>query len=195
MEASPTTQSTEHSRRRPWPWRAALLVFALFGVGILAAACGGVSSPGVASLGSTTTTTAPAASQGGSNSANYAQAVAYAQCMRAHGDPSFPDPNSQGDFISTNKDPIVFSSPQYVSGNKACQHLQGGQAIPAQVQRTLSQGLKYAQCMRTHGEPTFPDPVYTSGAVRQSANGIDTNSPQFQAANKACQHYETSGGS
>ena len=32
-------------------------------------------------------------------SAAYQKAVAFAQCMRSHGEPGWPDPNSQGNFL------------------------------------------------------------------------------------------------
>ncbi len=46
--------------------------------------------------------------------------------------------------------------------------------------------------MRTHGVPNFPDPTFSGGGVKMTlkaggANGIDPNSPQFKAAQKACQ--------
>ncbi len=47
--------------------------------------------------------------------------------------------------------------------------------------------VKFAQCMRTHGEPEFPEP--TEGGIRiQNHNGHGPNpeSSQFQAAEKAC---------
>jgi hypothetical protein len=41
--------------------------------------------------------------------------------------------------------------------------------------------------MRAHGYPDYPDPIVRNGGVDQSlpAN-IDTNSAQFQAAEKTC---------
>jgi hypothetical protein len=175
------------------------VVAALIGLGLLAAACGGGSpSPGVASVGSTTTTS-QAGSESGSNankSQDYAAAVAYAQCMRSHGVPTFPDPNSSGDFITkgglTNGQNIDQSSSQVAKANSACQHLlpNGGQPTAAQQQQFLSQALKFSQCMRAHGLPNFPDPkTGPSGGISLSlgGNGIDSHSPQFQAAQKACQ--------
>jgi hypothetical protein len=48
--------------------------------------------------------------------------------------------------------------------------------------------LKAAQCMRSHGVPNFPDPTESNGgqAIGFHVSGIDPNSPQFQAAQKAC---------
>jgi hypothetical protein len=52
------------------------------------------------------------------------------------------------------------------------------------------QALKFSACMRGHGEPNFPDPDFRNGGVGihiGSGTGIDPRSPQFQAAQKACQ--------
>jgi hypothetical protein len=47
---------------------------------------------------------------------------------------------------------------------------------------------EYAQCMRKHGVPSFPDPV--DGHIQlQPGSSIDPSSPQFQAASKACQAW------
>jgi hypothetical protein len=41
--------------------------------------------------------------------------------------------------------------------------------------------------MRSHGVPNFPDPQFSGGGVRIGGTGLDPNSPQFTAAQKACQ--------
>ena len=46
-----------------------------------------------------------------------------------------------------------------------------------------------SRCMRSHGVPNFPDPKFPSGGgvgIQLNGNGIDPNSPAFQAAQKAC---------
>jgi hypothetical protein len=52
--------------------------------------------------------------------------------------------------------------------------------------------LAFAQCMRAHGLPDFPDPTFDSngGGISINAGGasdLDPNSPTFQAAQKACE--------
>ncbi len=83
--------------------RAAPVGLALVALAALFAACGGASGPGVASLGSSTTTTTspPAGASGGNKEVNYLDAVKYAQCMRTHGVPNMPDPNSKREFLHT----------------------------------------------------------------------------------------------
>ncbi len=185
------------------------MTIALVGPIVLAAACSSRSAaPGVASLGSTTTTAA-SASAGSSNSANYTDAVAYTQCMRTHGVPNMPDPNSEGNFLFKGGGPnggtlngvsrIDPRSARYVSANKACQHLlpNGGQLTPAELQQALAQALKYSQCMRTHGLPGFPDPKVSGGELSLSLGGTGVpgpNSPQMQAAMKACRSLQPGGG-
>jgi hypothetical protein len=46
--------------------------------------------------------------------------------------------------------------------------------------------------MRAHGITTFADPQSSGGRISLLLNpsmGIDPNSPQFQAARKACQKF------
>ena len=116
--------------------------------------------------------------------------------MRSHGVPNFPDPTSDGqinvNFASGGKDGAPGSSgidrmsPQYISADQTCRHLlPGGVPTPAQDQQALAKGLKFAQCMRSHGVPNFPDPS-TAGVVHLGA-GVDMSSPQFQDAQKVCQ--------
>jgi hypothetical protein len=116
----------------------------------------------------------------------YQQALAYAHCMRAHGDPGFPDPNSQGLFPHP-------AGSQYASATRACGHLLPAQRLtPAEKRQHVAQALKFAACMRTHGYPDFPDPIVSSGgtAVGFGFSGIDTSSPQFHRAWQACRSYE-----
>ena len=168
--------------------RGGIPVAGLVGVALLAAACGAATNgPGVANIGSTTATTA-AAPQGGITSASYSQAVAYAECMRSHGDLTFPDPNSEGLFLVKGHGNPFQRDPRYASANRTCDHLDpnGGRPTQAQRQQMLGQLLKYAGCVRTHGLPTFPDPVSTSHLLGFSLNGIDVNSAQFERAHRAC---------
>jgi hypothetical protein len=53
--------------------------------------------------------------------------------------------------------------------------------------------LKFSACMRSHGLPSFPDPIIAQGGTAVGFNpsrSIDRNSPQFQAAVRACHKYE-----
>jgi hypothetical protein len=192
-------------RRRRYRLRRAVKVGgALVGLLLIAAACSSNStSPGVASLGSTTSTAAAsAASSAGlpNGQQSYQQLVAYSQCMRTHGLPTFPDPTESAHSISMPNAPDQ-NSPQYKSANDACKHLLpfgGGPPSAAQTAQITAKLLKYANCMRAHGEPGFPDPtVKTSGGGIQIgfrlSTGVDPNSPQFQEAQKACRSLSPGG--
>jgi len=179
--------------------RICLSILAFVGVGVLAAACGGGSTGlGVASLGSTTSTTSTVPESAGiTKTAFYAQELAYAACMRAHGDVSFPDPNSAGAFGTPNSRPND-DTPQYASANRTCGHLLPSGGFPPAVLAILSSELlKFAQCMRAHGLTNFPDPIVNSHELGFKISidlGIDPRSPQFQAAQKACRSFLPGGG-
>jgi hypothetical protein len=161
-------------RRRAGRARAGVLAAALSGIALLAAACGGGGSS--------------AAAGSASGQPPYQQALAYSQCMRTHGEPGFPDPNSQG--ASSHIPP---PSPQYQSANNACEHLLSGhQLTAAQKRENVGQALKYSACMRSHGITGFPDPIVVQGgrAVGFRVSGIDRSSPQFQSAQQACRKFE-----
>lgn len=163
---------TSAGRDRQRRARTGSLAAALAGVAMLAAACGGGS---------------PAGSGPGNGQTPYQQALAYAQCMRAHGDPGFPDPNSQGLFSHP-------AGPEYQSAGRACGHLLPSQPLTtAQKQQHVGQALKFSACMRSHGVPSFPDPIIAQGGTAvgfRPPRNIDQNSPQFQSAIRACREFE-----
>jgi len=117
--------------------------------------------------------------------ATRAQEVEFASCMRHHGEPSFPDPSSNGVFSLFNIDP---NAPQYQKAQTACQNLlpKAQPMSPAQQAKFLAKALAFAKCMRSHGEPNFPDPRSNGGGISFSLSGLDPNSPQFQRAEQAC---------
>jgi hypothetical protein len=167
----------DHDKNHNGARRRASVLIVTVGIALLAAACGGGSS-GSAAGGSSTT----------GRSTQYEQALAYAQCMRAHGVPNFPDPNSKGQFIQAGQGsgPGVTISQAQPALN-ACRHLapNGGQISQAQRAQAASQSLKFTRCMRSQGVPNMPDPS-SNGGIDLRGTGIDPNSPQFQSAQRAC---------
>jgi hypothetical protein len=178
---------------------------ALIAAGLLVTACGGgAGSPGVAGAGSSSTSAAKPSSGGSSKGG----ALAYSRCMRSHGVPDFPDPNSNGQ-IQLEAGPgsdLLPDSARFKSAQQACKSLTPVLA-PAQQRQQLAAALKFARCMRAHGVPKFPDPTPQTGPQTGSAgghsggggntlgtNGVDPNSPQFQAANRACRSLTPGGG-
>jgi hypothetical protein len=192
MLASPNpTPRPDGTRRRRRLRRGAAVMALLGGLAVCVAACGGGSaSPGVASVSTASTTPGAAAAQGGSSAANYADAVSYAKCMRAHGVGNFPDPASNGGFqLGGSGQANPAHAPAYSSASKACQHLlpNGSPLTPAQQQQIEAAALKYSQCVRAHGVLNFPDPDPNQPSIDLGGNeSIDHNSPQFQAATKTC---------
>lgn len=150
--------------------RQAMVLAVAVGAALLAIGCGSGSDPAVA-VGDKV----------------YQRELAYAQCMRAHGDPGFPDPQSNGAFISTIANRNDFHGRAFMSANKTCVHLEGAGITPAQQEQFTSQALRFAACMRAHGITNFqysaPQPGHV-GAL--GAPGADVNSPRFQAAQRAC---------
>ena len=168
-------------RQRPGLRRAAVLAVAVAGVALLAAACGDSGSP--------------AGSAASAGPAAYQNGLGYAQCMRSHGEPGFPDPDSQGNFL--NLGPVNIHSPQYLSANKACGHLLPSYKVtPAQRKQDLSRALKFSACMRSHGIPSYPDPIeLANGNIELGGAPGPGSSPQVQAAARACRKFLPGGGS
>jgi hypothetical protein len=176
--------SPRANRRRGRLRRAVAIAAALAGVALLTAACGGGSA----------STTTPPASQGGTDAADYTAAVAYTQCMRAHGVPNFPDPDPSTLAVgkpfggaTLAQAGVNLNTPQAQAASTACQHLMPPGPSPAQRQLLLSEMLRYAACMRAHGLPNFPDPSTTPGGGYSLGltPGV-VSSPQFQPAEQAC---------
>jgi hypothetical protein len=200
--ATPTNRST--GRPRPGRLRPALRRAPLPAAMLLAlalAGCGGSSSPGVAHVGATSASSASSGSGGGTPEAketgapNQRQMVKFAQCMRTHGEPEFPEPTEGNiEIHSQNGHGPNPESSKFKTAQKACsKYAPAPQApSPAQQAKMQEQALKFSECMRHHGVPNFPDPNFSGGGGRVTlkvgkSSGIDPGSPQFQAAQKACQ--------
>jgi hypothetical protein len=118
----------------------------------------------------------------------YASFLKFSVCMRSHGVPDFPDPSPGGGIrlgLSPGFD-LDPRSPGFQSARRSCKHfLPGGgpsATVPESVKLSM---LRHAECMRTHGVPNFPDPIFPRGG------GIGTlvppdNSSAFRSAAKAC---------
>lgn len=193
--------SLPRPRRRVRPSRSCLAAASLAAVAILAAGCAGAPRGSAASGPS-------AASTAG---ATLAQALKYTDCMRSKGIADFPDPNSQGQInISVNgpDSDLAPGNPKFQAAEAACKSLQPTGGTPAQEQQDYAAELRYVSCMRSRGvavpEPKAPgsgpgsqsQSNSGSGGAGQGTygNGVNNpNSPQFIAANKACQKYLPAG--
>ena len=167
-------------------------------VGLLASACGGGSTNSGAANGSGTNTTgAPGGKAGVSvasgSSATQAKLLQLARCIRSHGVPNMPDPSASNGTLGAmvSGAGIDLQSPTVQAALTACKQYDPGQNLtPAQSAAQNASALQFAQCMRSHGVPNYPDPSASSGATgtgtRRLPPGIDVGSPTVQAAAKAC---------
>ncbi|MGH9105428.1 MAG: hypothetical protein ACRDZX_06240 [Acidimicrobiales bacterium] len=180
--------------------RPAALFALVGGLALLAAGCGGgPPRAGVAHLGKSPTTTAtlPPAAAGtapAGPSTGRSAGLAFAQCMRSHGVPRFPDPGGSGGIQIIPGSGIDPTSPKFQAAQSACSKYlpNGGKVTPAQQQAAMARALEFSKCMRSHGMPNFPDPQAGPGgqgvALRVGRDsGINPSSAQFQAAQKTCQ--------
>jgi hypothetical protein len=169
-------------------WGVTLLLTA---VAIAVSGCGGSKAPAVATLGTTTsssaagqTTTSDTSGRGAPESPAQLQADAlkYSQCMRSHGVPNFPDPSPGGGFVFQAGSRLNPSSPALRSATAKCQkYMGGGPGGPGTVTHPaahwLAQMVKAASCMRRHGYPDFPDPRTSipSNPFGSSGTGVISN--------------------
>lgn len=71
----------------------------------------------------------------------------------------------------------------------------GSSSKPASPSTAASQGIKFADCMRSHGVPNFPDPTGAGGGIRiQIGSGVNPASPAFQSAQRSCGKLLPGGG-
>jgi hypothetical protein len=141
----------------------------------------------------------------------YARALAFVQCLRKNGVPNFPEPDSAGRVGVHPDSGIDLNGATYKQAEAACKTLApngqrqdpgagvaggtgsgppapvgSGSAVPGG--QSHPEVAQYVTCMRTHGQPDFPEPN-ADGMF----TGLDLSSPQFKAAQKACQKYLPAG--
>jgi hypothetical protein len=185
--------------RRAWPpaVRTAAAIIATAVLVLLAGACSGGSPSSAGSGGS----------PNAAGSASSPSAVGYSSCMRSHGVPNFPDPDSGGAIPKAGAQRLGVSSSQLQAAQQACQSLlpaggsldqqteqcmSTGNCPPALVQQILTAERKFAQCMRSHGAPKYPDPTIDSQGrpifvFSISKDGFDPHEPQIMTKEDECQ--------
>jgi hypothetical protein len=129
--------------------------------------------------------------------------LAFASCMRAHGVPNFPDPSSGGGIQISSSSGINPFSPAFKTAQSQCAKLLPGGGPGAHgppSEQAKQQMLAVSKCMRAHGVSGFPDPTLSPPAnpgadsIAMGRGGvflavprtINTASPVFQSAGKAC---------
>jgi hypothetical protein len=173
-------------RARSWP--AAWIVVAVIGTAILVAACGGSSSKSsTIALG-----LVPAKFR-----LQVGLGLKYSECMRSHGVPNFGDPKisvSSTELIMQNPQmsSTEVASPAYQSATAACaKYLPLTQApTVTSAPNTQPQAVRFADCMRAHGVPSFPDP--TAGGAFKLGPSINPQAPAFTAAMNDCRDLRPS---
>lgn len=161
-------------------WLATAAAAASVALGLSLAACGSAAH----------TAAGPAANT--RDPSGHAQLEAVVQCLRAHGIPNFPDPvydPRDGRWHYADFRPDIPQSAQL-----ACQHLDPAavNASPPVPQAQFQALVRLAQCIRQHGEPSWPDPT-PEGQFRLPPSLL-TKTPVGESALKACQRYIPSGG-
>ena len=169
-------------RPRPPTARIAAAIIATAALALLATACGGPSSTGAGG------------SPDAGDSPSSPSAVSYSACMRSHGVPDYPDPSS-GQLPKGGAQAFGVSSSVFSAAQSACHHLLpdagsfqeqasqctlAGDCPPAVVQQMMGIDRKFAQCMRSHGVPNWPDP----------AIGLQ-GSPEFRLSKAGITHDQT----
>jgi hypothetical protein len=174
--------------------RAAIIVAAALAV--LAAACSRGPS-------STSGAGGPPKAQGSANPST----LAFSACMRTHGVPSYPDPDSSGQLPKGDTQQFGVSASQFQAAQQACQHLlptdgstaqeerhcmDTGDCSQAVVQTLLGSMRRFSACMRTHGFPNMPDPTLDSEgrpvfAIDISKDGFDPGGDLYRTKEDVCQ--------
>jgi hypothetical protein len=149
------------------------------------------------------TATACGSSAPSASTPTYAQELSLVGCMRSHGVPNFPDPSASGGYSLTAQGSLVgaggsvdINSTVAQRAYGDCRHLLPGGPSLSQLEQDVQQEqqaqaqalpamLKYSQCMRSHGVPSFPNPGQATPAP--GSVPINPSSPQFVAAARACQ--------
>jgi hypothetical protein len=140
---------------------------AAFGIAVIvatiAAGCGGTQSSSgtsTAAAADTSSTTTAAHANTASHTSTVTpreKAVRFSECLRANGVGDFPDPNASGEFPSYG---VSVTPAVWKTAVAACKALQPPGSLNAHLTPAqFSAALEFAQCVRKHGVPDFPDPV------------------------------------
>jgi hypothetical protein len=127
------------------------LSVALAVIALITAGCGSTAPT------ATTTGTARSTDAGANEKATgQDRAVKFAECIRAHGVPHFPDPDAKGDFVFG----IDVSPAVWRKAVDACRDLEPPGALSGKRSpKQQSAALRFAQCIRDNGVKDFPDPA------------------------------------
>jgi hypothetical protein len=119
--------------------------------------------------------------------------LAFAACMRQHGVP-MQDPKFSADGGTSLATKGRVSPQTERAAQRACGHLakaaEGPPPSAADQAKFRKLALAQARCMRAHGVPDFPDPVFGDNGQAtlsiKKGSGVDPHDPAFQRAQKLC---------
>jgi hypothetical protein len=132
---------------------AALALVAL--IGLISAGCGS-NAPTRTGTASSSGTAGSADTGGNTSATGQDKAVKFAECIRGHGVPHFPDPDAKGDFVFG----IDVSPAVWGQAVNACKDLEPPGALSGKRSpKQQSDALRFAECVREHGVKDFPDPA------------------------------------
>jgi hypothetical protein len=124
------------------------------------------------------------------SSATFRAELAFAHCMQTHGMPNFPDPTNANQGFGVSGQLNGTANGPAGQAHSTCQHLlpRGGSTSSGGgvTQTQINEALKIVQCLRAHGEPTFPDPTVSNGSLHITVKPGVLQSSQFQTALNAC---------
>jgi hypothetical protein len=141
----------------------------------------------ISACGSSTPTQTDGSGGGSGTTAVREQAAKFAECIRSNGVSVFPDPNASGQFaygIPSRSSPLNPSSAAWKQAIGACKSLEPSGFMPTSFTPVqLSARLKFAQCVRANGVPSFPDPTAHGPLIAVSGG---RSIPGLQAAIQKC---------
>jgi hypothetical protein len=177
---------------------AAVVVLAAIGL----AACGGSTTPQVASLpttisdGSVPTAAIVSAGSSGNDSRPKGNPTAlldaWANCMHSHGDPNQADPtvDAYGVInVTIPSDAQALSGEVHAGADPCNRYMAAAQgalraANPVAPPPDQTELVKYVNCMRANGIPNYPYP--TGNETNFNGTGVDPTSPAVMNVNKVC---------
>lgn len=163
-----------------------IAVLAMAGIGLTGCSSGGEPSPGAS----------PSAGGNGQRALEIGRR--FAQCARDHGYPDFPDPELNGEKVSW---PVTGGGDSKEQARKAaeipeCKALADQLAAfankngnPRPDPSDLPKLTQFAQCVREHGIPEWPDPK-ADGTFPITGTPLESEgeSERFMVAVDACKH-------
>jgi hypothetical protein len=118
----------------------------------------------------------------------FEQARAFGSCVRSHGVPLWPEPESSGRFDKSKLAPQQLGAEpsQIAAAERACKSLLPTTYVATgQESHVVAQALTFSRCMRGHGATNFPDPQSNGAIVIPHAM---ESSPAYLAALNFCVH-------